>query len=316
MKRRTLILTIMLMVHGGVFGYGQSMGQGLVDSLKQVTTQLNDTKKLQGWSYSGITNISFSQVGLLNWTAGGNSSISIIGLGMYKANYLQDNFTWNNYVELGYGLTKIGDVEFRKSDDRIIVVSQAGIAAGNTMNHSLLVDFRTQFTNGRNYTAKFDSTIGDFPLTSTFMAPAFLTTALGMELKPIKGLSILIAPLTGRTTIVANQLLSEQGAFNVVKGHTIQAFLGSLINAQIANEIFENITLNSRLNIFSPFRSPTLMVVSMENMMTMKVNSFIKVTLSLDAFYDHRIVIKRSDGTTGPSTQLKNTFGVGFGYTF
>jgi len=120
----------------------------LVDSLEQVTTQMNDAKKLQGWTYSGITNISFSQVGLLNLTAGGNSSISIIGLGMYKA-------------------------------------------------------------------------IGDFPLTSTFMAPAFLTTALGMELKPIKGLSILIAPLTGRTTIVANQLLSEQGAFNVVKGHTI-----------------------------------------------------------------------------------------------
>jgi hypothetical protein len=48
----------------------------------------------------------------------------------------------------------------------------------------------------------------------------------------------------------------------------------------------------------------------------MKVNSFIKVTVSLDAFYDDRINIKRSNGTSGPTAQLKNTFGVGFGYTF
>jgi len=316
MKKRGLARIVIALICGGVTAYSQPMGQGLVDSLKQVTTQLNDAKKMQGWSYSGITNITFSQVGLLNWTAGGNSSISIIGLGMYKANYLRDNFTWNNYLEMGYGLTKIGDLEFRKSDDRIIFVSQAGIAAGQTMNHSLLIDFRTQFTDGRNYVAKFDSTIGDYPLTSTFLAPAFLTTALGMELKPLKGLSILIAPLTGRTTIVANQLLSEQGAFNVVKGHRVQAFLGSLLNAQYSNEIMENVNVNSRLNIFSPFSAPDLMVVSMENLISMKVNSFIKVTLSLDAFYDHRIIIKRSDGTSGPSTQLKNTFGVGFGYTF
>jgi hypothetical protein len=235
---------------------------------------------------------------------------------MYKANYIRDNYTWNNYLELGYGLTKIGDVEFRKSDDRIIFVSQAGIAAGQTMNHSLLVDFRTQFTDGRNYIGVFDSVSGTFPLTSTFLAPAFLTTALGMEIKPTSSLSILIAPLTGRTTIIANRLLSEQGAFNVTKGHTIKAFLGALLNAHFNDQIFENVTLNSRLNVFSPFSSPDLMVVNWENLLSMKVNSFIKVTLSLDVFYDHRININRKDGTIGPSTQLKNTFGVGFGYTF
>ena len=60
----------------------------------------------------------------------GQFQVLPIALGMYKANYIRDNYTWNNYLELGYGLTKIGDVEFRKSDDRIIFVSQAGITAG------------------------------------------------------------------------------------------------------------------------------------------------------------------------------------------
>ena len=118
------------MVMGHVYVYSQTVGQGLVDSLKRVTMTLNAAKKDDGWTVSGITNFTFSQVGLLNWTAGGNSSISIIALGMYKANYIRENYTWNNYLELGYGLTKIGDVEFRKSDDRIIFVSQAGITAG------------------------------------------------------------------------------------------------------------------------------------------------------------------------------------------
>ena len=184
------------------------------------------------------------------------------------------------------------------------------------MNHSLLVDFRTQCTEGRNYGGVFDSVSGNFPLTSTFLAPAFLTTALGMEIKPTSSLSILIAPLTGRTTIVANRVLSEQGAFNVTKGHTIKVFLGALINAHFNDQIFENVTLNSRMNVFSPFSSPDLMVVNWENLISMKVNSFMKVTVSLDVFYDHRININRKDGTIGPSTQLKNTFGLGFGYTF
>jgi hypothetical protein len=316
MKCKKILLAMACMVMGHVQVQSQDVGQGLVDSLKRVTTELTAEKKDEGWKLSGITNITFSQVGLMNWTAGGNSSISIIGLGMYKANYLKDNYTWNNYLELGYGLTKIGDVEFRKSDDRIIFVSQAGIAAGKVMNHSLLVDFRTQFTNGRNYAGALDSVTGDYALTSTFMAPAFLTTALGMEIKPMKSLSILIAPLTGRTTIVANRLLSEEGAFNVTKGHTIKSYLGALLNAHFTDQIFENVTMNSRLNLFSPFTSPDLMVVNWENLISMKVNSFIKVTLSLDVFYDHRININRTDGTIGPATQLKNTFGVGFGYTF
>jgi len=316
MKYRGFFMAMSFMAIGHVYVQSQTVGQGLVDSLKRVTTALNSTKKDEGWTVSGITNITFSQVGLLNWTAGGNSSISIIGLGMYKANYIRDNYTWNNYLELGYGLTKIGDVEFRKSDDRIIFVSQAGIAAGQTMNHSLLIDFRTQFTDGRNYIASIDSISGTYPLTSTFLAPAFLTTALGMEIKPTSSLSILIAPLTGRTTIVANRVLSEAGAFNVTKGNTIKSFLGALINAHFTDQILENVMLNSRLNVFSPFSSPDLMVVNWENLLSMKVNSFIKVTLSLDVFYDHRININRTDGTIGPATQLKNTFGIGFGYTF
>ena len=316
MKYSGIFMAMTFMVIGHASVQSQTVGQGLVDSLKRVTTVLNTAKKDEGWTISGITNVTFSQVGLLNWTAGGNSSISIIGLGMYKANYIRDNYTWNNYLELGYGLTKIGDVEFRKSDDRIIVVSQAGIAAGQTMNHSLLIDFRTQFTDGRNYIGTFDSVSGKYPLTSTFLAPAFLTTALGMEIKPTSSLSILIAPLTGRTTIVANNILSEAGAFNVTKGHTIKSFLGALINAHFNDQIIENVTLNSRLNVFSPFSSPDLMVVNWENLLSMKVNSFIKVTLSLDVFYDHKININRTDGTIGPATQLKNTFGVGFGYTF
>ena len=161
MKYCGIFMAMTFMVIGHASVQSQTVGQGLVDSLKRVTTVLNTAKKDEGWTISGITNVTFSQVGLLNWTAGGNSSISIIGLGMYKANYIRDNYTWNNYLELGYGLTKIGDVEFRKSDDRIIVVSQAGIAAGQTMNHSLLIDFRTQFTDGRNYIGTFDSVSGE-----------------------------------------------------------------------------------------------------------------------------------------------------------
>jgi hypothetical protein len=290
----------------------QFASQGLIDSLKKVVIPTN----ANGWSITGTTNFTFSQVGLSNWTAGGKNSVSIISLGIYKANYADNIISWNNYLELGYGLTKIGNDQFRKSDDRIIFVSQAGIAAGKTMNYSLLIDFRTQFSEGKNYSSGIDTLTGDYPITSRFLSPGYLTTGIGIELKPERYMSILLSPITGRLTFIADKDISEKGLFNVKKGEYIRANAGSLLHANFNNEVFDNVIIASRLNIFSPFDSPWRMIVNCENMITLKVNSFIKVTLSADAFYDDRIIIQRDDGTKGPATQLKNTFGVGFGYTF
>jgi len=269
-----------------------------------------------GWIINGMSTLNFSQVGLQNWTGGGNNTVAIQGLFTTTANYLSTNTYWDNSLLLGYGLTKIGTDPFRKSDDRIMIVSKYGVNATENIRYTGLADFRTQFTIGRNYTAPIDTSIGDFPKTSNLFAPAFLTTAIGMEYAPTKSLSVLLAPLSGRFTFVNDPDLSNAGAFGVTPGESMLSDIGAFCNILYTDEVMTNVNITSRLNLFSRYNSFSTMIVTWENMITMKVNSFLNVSLATDVFYDQRIPITREDGTVGPATQLRNIFSLGIGYAF
>jgi hypothetical protein len=296
------------------FIQAQTANPALADSLRKAAPAA--PAETSNWTITGNTNLNFSQVGLMNWTGGGKNTVSIIGLFTIAANYKGPSISWNNSLELGYGVTKIGDDEFRKSDDRIILVSKAGIAAADHLTYSILLDFRSQFAYGRDFNGKPDSVSGEFPLTSAIMAPGFLTTGIGMEYKPTDYFSLLFAPLTGRTTFVFNKTLSEAGAYNVTRGSNIRADVGGLLNMFFKKELLENVTVQSRINVFSPYTAPTLMIINWENLINLKVNSYLNVSLATDVFYDDRIVVQRDDGTSGPATQLRNTLAIGLGYKF
>lgn len=268
------------------------------------------------WTINGISTVNFSQVGLQNWTGGGNNTVAIQGLFTFNANYASVQGFWENNLLFGYGLTKISTDPFRKSDDRIMFISKGGLNENEYLRYTGLLDFRTQFTVGRNYTAPIDSLTGDFPKTSNLLAPAFMTTAIGMEYTPNKLLSVLFAPLSGRFTIVNDQFLSDAGAFGVEPGKNLKAELGMFCNILYTDEVMKNVNITSRLNLFSRYNGFSTMIVTWENMITMKVNSFLNVSLATDVFYDQSIPITREDATIGPATQLRNIFSVGLGYAF
>src|SRR5690606_37565600 len=86
------------------------------DSLRSRTAPAADTVK--PWKFDGNIGVNFSQVALKDWAGGGKNTVALLGLVAVGANYSQDVYGWNNSLELGYGVTKLGDDPFRKSDDR------------------------------------------------------------------------------------------------------------------------------------------------------------------------------------------------------
>lgn len=50
---------------------------------------------------------------------------------------------------------------------------------------------------------------------SDFLAPAYLSLALGLDYKPSDWLSVFLSPATGRATFVNNQMLANDGQFGV-----------------------------------------------------------------------------------------------------
>src|SRR4030043_1295504 len=67
------------------------------------------------WKLGGLGSISFSQVSLTNWAAGGENSFSGNFLANGLANYNKGKSSWEKMLILGYGLMKQGETGVRKT---------------------------------------------------------------------------------------------------------------------------------------------------------------------------------------------------------
>lgn len=270
------------------------------------------------WNVGGLNALTFSQVTLNNWASGGQSSISINAFSGLFADYEKDRTIWDNSLDLGYGLVRQGkEGEFTKADDRINLVSKYGYQISPENNNwyfSGLLDFRTQFTPGYATVAK-DTVI------SRFLAPGYLTTALGVDYRPSESLSVNYSPIAGKFTIVNDDELSGKGAYGVEEGNKFRAELGSYFRVKFNDEIFENVTFESRLELFSNYLENFGVIdVNWQNGLVMKVNDVLTANFSTHLIYDKDIDIEHEDDSgnieVGPRVQFKSVFGAGFAYSF
>jgi hypothetical protein len=267
-------------------------------------------------------------VSLNNWAAGGQNSLSVLGIANVFANYKQGKSSWNNSLDVTYGLVKTEGRRVQKSDDRIELNLKYGHRASRQWHYTSQLNLKTQMTP--TYTITRDSVM------SSFFSPAYVLASLGMDFKPNDKLSVFLSPFTGKFTIVQNQRLADLGAFGVKgaerdaegrlmpgTGENFRKEFGGYINVRYREEILENVTLQSKLDLFSNYlRNAQNVDMAWENLLNLKVNKFISASLFVHMIYDDDIKVdidRDDDGTTdrrGPRLQLKQTLGVGFSYNF
>ena len=305
-------------------------------SFAQVTEKEDDLKKRteaksEGWNTGGIFNMNFSQVAFKNWSAGGLNSMGLTALASFHANYAKGNMTWDNNLDLAYGILRQGkdkNIMVMKTDDKIDFSSKFGMKAADKLYYAALVSFKTQFTEGYEYP-------NDSVAISNLMAPAYLLGALGIDYKPNKNLSIFFAPVTAKITFVNDQNLANAGAFGVEKavidtitgniitaGKTIRNEFGGYLKIAYQKELMKNISLQTKIDFFSNYlNNPQNIDVSWEMLINMKVNKYFTASLGTNLLYDHDITIneKQTDGTFKPvnsKIQFKEVLAIGFAYKF
>jgi hypothetical protein len=280
------------------------------------------------WDFGGTGTINFSQVSLNNWAAGGQNSLSILGIANAYGNVRNGKNTWNSTLDVTFGTVKLENQRFRKSDDRIELNLKYGRQASEKWFYTAQLNTRTQLTP--TYNENRDTML------SSFFAPAFMLASIGMDYKPNEKISIFLSPFTGKFTVVADQRLADIGAFGVEParqdllgnpipgtGELFRGEFGGFVNVRFRNEIVKNVTLQSRLDLFSNYlNKPQNIDVNFENLVNFKINKYLSATLFLHMIYDDDILInvdRSGDGEIdgrGPRLQLKETFGIGLSYKF
>lgn len=303
-------------------------------TFSQVTEQEKELRKdhtkdsIEGWKLTGAVELQFNQAHFSNWVAGGQNSLSATGRFNARALYQKKKDVWDNILDIGYGaMQKEGEEMLIKTNDKFDFISKYGRYAFKKWYYAGMVNFKTQFYEGRDYKT-------DTSKISNFMSPGLLTIALGMDYKPSSELSIFITPVSSRHTFVLDQTLADSGAYGVepaviengkiiTHGKKVRQEFGGYMRIQVKKEIFKNIELDSKLNLFSNYlKNPENVDVEWETLLKLKVNKVISTNISTHFIYDDDIKIgidEDGDGVfekKGPRLQFKEIFGIGLTYKF
>lgn len=300
----------------------------------------NEADTVKHWKVTGVGSLTINQASFANWSAGGENSISGTALLKLFANYTKGNFSWNNTLNLKYGMLKNESESLKKNDDLIDLNTQLNHKFAKNWSSSGLINLTTQFANGYNYP-------DDSNIVSKFFAPAYLTIAPGISYKPTDYFSILITPVTMKGTFVLDQGLADLGAFGVdaakydsiggewVKtedGKNSKIKLGAFVEFYFKKKLKEDLAYESKLNLFYNYLQDNNIPEGIapidfnwQNYFLYKISKVFSASLFFhlaympgDVFITRTNVAGIEEITVKPNDklQIKENFGIGLAYTF
>lgn len=309
------------------------------EMVKKMSTESKDTV---AWIYSGNLTLGVNQGFLHNWQSGGEvASLVVNGLFSGFVNRLYHRSIWSNNLDLNYSLWYAYSNHFvpRKTEDRMDFTSKYSYRINPKENFFLtgLLNFRSQFTEGYDYDLpRYDT----FP-TSSFLSPAYLTLAAGLEYRKGTKLSLFLSPLAARYTFVNRQftLRDTEGAFGVPYGETSRFELGAYFSGRYIINVGKNLQFKTRLDLYSNYLAkdkkdslgkvvkpdnPGNVDILWDNLLTLKVNKFINVNIGATLIYDNDTPYPspgRAADDTLPGNglgwwQIKQQLTLGFAYKF
>ncbi len=271
------------------------------------------------WLFGGKFTLNFSQTYLSNWAAGGQNSLAGTTFASMFSRYKKERNSWENTLDLAYGLLSQDDRSPIKTDDRIDFTSKYGYQSSNpNFFYSALFNFRTQFAPGYNIVDGVET--GES--ISDFMAPAFSIFSLGIDYKPNDRFSAMVSPITTKATFVNIDRLAPD--FGLDPGENARYEFGAFVKMAYTVDVFENVNWQTRIDLFSNyFENPQNVDVNWENLITMKINEWLSASIITQLIYDDDIIIGAQDAVIvddvivtpassgGPRTQFKEVFSLG-----
>lgn len=281
-------------------------------SLKSLIFPPEVQEEVSPWKLVSNINLNIQQIGLLNWTAGGEPSLGVGTVIEGDANYEQNNTVWENRARIAYGVLRQGGEakRFEKTDDNLLINSKYSQKFSEQILMTSQLLFQTQMAKG------FKNEGSERLLISDFLSPGYLQASHGLTYRDGEKFNITVSPFSGRFTFVLNDSLSNAGAFGVPLGQKIRSEAGISVTGSIKTKVVKNVDFRMAGNLFSNYERFPSTVVNMLATFDLKVNKYIGATVSTQVIYDEDVLITFNDGRQGTGVQIKNVINLGFNIRF
>jgi hypothetical protein len=231
-----------------------------------------------------------------NWKAGGVNSVAVSTFLNGKLNYRSDKSDWTNDIQLQYGNVRNQGQGLRKNADRIFFESKYGYRISDKWNLFSSVNFLTQFDAGFEYSVVAGNERS--LRISDFMAPGYLTEALGLEFKPVNYFSAQLGVGGLRHTFVLDQTLYDKYdvadpkynlLYGVERGANIRTQAVFQFIGNFDKEIMKNVVLKARYQALVDYGNLTSqgIVHRLDASLLAKVNKYVQVNLTTVVLYDY-----------------------------
>lgn len=311
MTKRILLTAIITVIAVGLYAQDQQVQKLKNESKREIK---KDEKQKEGWTKGGVFNLNLSQGASRNWAAGAEkSSFSVNALANTFAYYKKDRNSWDNTLNLQYGVVNATSIGTRKNDDRFDLLSRYAHQLGKSEWYlSALANIRSQFSSGNAYQANNVKNKN-----SDFFAPANILLSPGIMYKRNTTFDVFISPVTARWIVVneKNKNLRRLYSFADTTKSAVTE-IGAFVTANLRKDLAKNIKLVSRLDMFSNYKhEPQNIDIFWTNLLGMKINKYLGVNIGFDLIYDNDV--KESNGSGKLlGTQWKSLIGVGFSANF
>lgn len=266
------------------------------------------------WKRKLVTNLNLNQASFTtNWKAGGVNSIGLNSLFNYKANYSSGIVTWDNEFDLIYGFINNAGQGYRKSIDRIFIDTKYGRKLNDKWDLYTSLNFLSQFSKGYKY-EKDGAGVEQSMLVSDIFAPAFITSAWGVEYHPVNYFKLRLSPFAPRITIVndptrfTKTVGPEPYGVDSTKTTRVE-WLAFQLSADFNKDIATNVNLKWRYMMYANYETIEMKTIDhrLDLMMSVQAGKYVNVGLGGILVYDY-------DQDSG--AQVSQVFSIGFAYTF
>jgi hypothetical protein len=251
--------------------------------------------------HSLVSALNLTQVSFTDWAQVGENALAWVvsaeGKSMYDDPEI-GGYNWTNNYKFGFGQTRLGDQEIRKTNDKIDFETILTYKLGTYVNPYVSATLKTQFARGFQY-----SDTGKTPV-SKFFDPGYMTQSAGVGYQPIPEVKTRLG--AGLREVFAKEfaaLYSDDPATTDIEKVSVDGGLESV--TEVEWKLEDNILFTSKLELFGPFKKLDEIVVRNDNTLAMAVSKYIAVNLNVQLINEKRI---------SPRTQVKETLSIGLTY--